>query len=336
MRTYLAYPIDLATGADRLHVQTTLAHIRGVVKGRDILIYDPGAAFINTEHAMIGPEVRQINMAALDLFDNLLVLYPKGSKSWGVPQEIERALSQGKIVILVTDQDPTWSMAWDRAGGGMLIIADPNLYIGGWSGAAAQGLEYLYEDSRGISEPLGPGMRHIDGGAGPSEAPEYLPVRLLDVPQPSVISLIEGGFNEPPGGIPIIKGRMPTRTYPDDAGLDLYVVGDWEIGPGQFVDIRCGVQVELPEWAWGFLVGRSSTLRTRGLMVNPAIIDTGYRGELFSGVFNPTGEIVKISDGERIAQLILIENGTRRVEPVEVSAIREHSRGANGFGSSGA
>ncbi len=43
------------------------------------------------------------------------------------------------------------------------------------------------------------------------------------------------------------EGRLPCRAYGDDAGFDLFVQGDWTVEVGSFVDIECGVSVELPE-----------------------------------------------------------------------------------------
>lgn len=318
MRTYLAYPIDLVEPADRLHIAVATAHLRTCAKGRDILLYDPGSAFINTADAKIGPEIRQVNMTALDLSDSVLVLWPKGSRSWGVPIEIERAISQGKQVVLVTDQQPTWSMAWAEEG--LLITIDPRDIRGSWQGAAAQGLAYLYETRERRSEALKMRGTYIEGEVrsfGPPEGQEDLPVKILSTRA--------------------LGTKLPTRAYPDDAGLDLYVSDDHTIPPGQFVDVRSTViGIELPEWSWGFLIGRSSTLRKKGLLVNPGVIDAGWRGGLFAGVWNLTDRPVVVKAGERLAQLILIENATRRVSPVEVSAVRESDRGTSGFGSTGA
>lgn len=131
-------------------------------------------------------------------------------------------------------------------------------------------------------------------------------------------------------------GRLPTRTYDDDAGLDLYVEGNWWIPAGEFVDIDNGVSVELPDGYWGLIVGRSSTLRKRGLLVNMGIIDTGYRGPLYSGVWNLSGSTVRVADGQRIAQLIVMPNTTQHWIPTDAERLSASPRGERGFGSSGA
>lgn len=130
--------------------------------------------------------------------------------------------------------------------------------------------------------------------------------------------------------------QLPTRGHADDAGLDLYVSEDATIPPGAFRDVSCGVHAELPDWCWGMITGRSSTLRRRGLMVSQGVIDAGYRGELFAGAFNLSGHDVHVKRGERLAQLILMENGTARVRPVVGTELQEGSRGHLGFGSTGA
>jgi dUTP pyrophosphatase len=128
---------------------------------------------------------------------------------------------------------------------------------------------------------------------------------------------------------------LPTRGYHDDAGLDLYVDRDYIIQPNTFVDLSCGVAVELPEWGWGMITGRSSTLRTKGLLVHQGIIDAGYRGPLFAGVWNLTSRPVTVVEGERIAQLIVLPNTTKDLDPQWVEVLSDHPRGSNGFGSTG-
>jgi dUTP pyrophosphatase len=129
---------------------------------------------------------------------------------------------------------------------------------------------------------------------------------------------------------------MPVRAYDDDAGLDLIVTQDTLIQPGEFVDVPCGISVELPEWAWGLVTGRSSALRKKGLLIHSGVIDAGYRGPLFAGAWNMTDEPVTVKSGERVAQLIVLSNMTRHVQPVRVPHLSPSLRGQNGFGSTGA
>lgn len=127
---------------------------------------------------------------------------------------------------------------------------------------------------------------------------------------------------------------LPSRSYDNDAGLDLYVSADTEIGPHEFVDVPSGVKVDIPDGMWVFIVGRSSTLRKRGLLVNPGVIDAGWTGGLFSGVQNLTGETVRVNAGDRLAQAILLPAPVNGYVPVW-GQVRNKDRGGNGFGSSG-
>ena len=148
-------------------------------------------------------------------------------------------------------------------------------------------------------------------------------------------------------------GKFMQRAYNDDCGLDLYVQpnpekalfgtgfkpieadpGAWVVKRGQFLDLPLGVAVQLPPATWGMLTGRSSTLRKRGLMVAQGIIDHGYRGPLFVGVWNLTDHDVLVEAGAKIAQLIILPAWQGEFEIV--SELDDHPRGHRGFGSSGA
>lgn len=132
------------------------------------------------------------------------------------------------------------------------------------------------------------------------------------------------------------EGQLPTRKYADDAGFDLHVEGDHVVRPQTFgaTTVPCSVAVELPPGWWGLLVGRSSTFN-RGLVVNPGIIDPGYRGELFAAVYNLTDAPIHVGHGARIAQFIPIPAFPAGVPIVRVDALSESERGTNGFGSTG-
>lgn len=128
---------------------------------------------------------------------------------------------------------------------------------------------------------------------------------------------------------------LPRRSYDDDAGLDLIVAEDRVIDPGEAIDVPSGVAVQLPDWSWGLIIGRSSTRRLRGLLVHPSVIDSGWRGDMFALVENLTSEPVLLRTGERVAQLIVLPNLTRDLVPVVVPELSPHPRGQQGFGSSG-
>jgi dUTP pyrophosphatase len=128
--------------------------------------------------------------------------------------------------------------------------------------------------------------------------------------------------------------RVPTKAYPGDAGWDLYVSRDVVIPAYSFTDIHTDIAIALPEGLWGRITGRSSTLRKYGLLVNEGIIDNGYRGELFIGVFNLINHDRFIPAGTRLAQLILhwlVED--LQWEPTIV--LPPSQRQDKGFGSSG-
>lgn len=81
------------------------------------------------------------------------------------------------------------------------------------------------------------------------------------------------------------------------------------------------------------ITGRSSALRNLGLHVMQGIIDNGYRGELFTTLFNlGDGEVI-LSPGDRVSQLILFPMITPPVEHSD--ALSPSDRGVAGFGSTG-
>lgn len=129
---------------------------------------------------------------------------------------------------------------------------------------------------------------------------------------------------------------VPMKMHEGDAGFDLFVSKRTACPPGAFTDVPAGINIELPSGWWGLVMGRSSTLRKRGLLVNDAVIDNGWRGPMFSGVWNLGNSPVTLEVGERVAQLIPIRLGTNLMQPIEVDALGPGDRDQEGFGSTGA
>ncbi len=131
--------------------------------------------------------------------------------------------------------------------------------------------------------------------------------------------------------------QAPDRAYPEDAGYDLATSEDVEIPPGGFLDVPTNIAMLLPTGTWGYLVGRSSTLRKLGLLVAPGVIDGGYTGELYAGVQNLTSSVVRVAQGDRLSQIIIHTNTTEATVPQFAydGFNRKTVRGTAGFGSSG-
>ena len=136
------------------------------------------------------------------------------------------------------------------------------------------------------------------------------------------------------------QAQLPSRVYSGDAGFDLYSLiggsGVGEIEPGGTADIPCGLAMQLPAGVWGLILGRSSTLRTHNLLVNPAVIDTGWRGPLFVNVKNLGDAPFRVKTGMRLGQLIPLPNLAAGLVPTPVDQLDQTDRGVSGFGSSGA
>lgn len=127
----------------------------------------------------------------------------------------------------------------------------------------------------------------------------------------------------------------PTRSYEGDAGFDLYVSERTVIPYSGMSDVPCGISIQLPPGTWGMLVGRSSTVRTKRLLVVQGIIDNGYRGEIFAATQNLGLDVAVVERGERIAQLLLFELVSAWASPERVAELDESERGERAFGSTG-
>jgi dUTP pyrophosphatase len=129
---------------------------------------------------------------------------------------------------------------------------------------------------------------------------------------------------------------LPSRAYDGDAGLDLYALEPVTLPPGERASVSTGIALEIPAGQAGLVLPRSGLAARHGIaLVNaPGLIDAGYRGELRVLLLNTDRhDPFTISQGERVAQLVLV-----RVELPEVAEVQElalSERGSGGFGSSG-
>jgi len=128
---------------------------------------------------------------------------------------------------------------------------------------------------------------------------------------------------------------LPAYAREGDAGLDLHAAADVALGPGARALVPTGLAVAIPAGFAGFVLPRSGLALRQGvtLLNTPGLIDAGYRGELQVLLVNLGDTPVKLSRGDRIAQLVV-----QRVEHVTLTPVAElppSTRGAGGFGSTG-
>lgn len=131
--------------------------------------------------------------------------------------------------------------------------------------------------------------------------------------------------------------KLPTRAYPDDAGLDLYALDEAVLEPGERASIRTGIALEIPPGQAGLVLPRSGLAMRHGISVvnAPGLIDAGYRGEVQVLLLNTDRRSpFRLAAGERIAQLVLVRVEIPAVQEIDELAVSE--RGAGGFGSTGA
>ena len=135
---------------------------------------------------------------------------------------------------------------------------------------------------------------------------------------------------------------IPTRADNGSAGMDLYAylvdkdIDDILVIPPHKTEmVSVGFAMEIPNGTYGAIFARSGLSSKKGL--RPAncvgVIDSTYRGEVFVALHNDSDKTQQIQNGDRIAQLIIMEYPT--VGIIETDTLSETERGINGFGSTG-
>lgn len=126
--------------------------------------------------------------------------------------------------------------------------------------------------------------------------------------------------------------QMPVKSTDGACGHDIFA--DAMEYTKTHVIIKTNIAVEIPEGYALFLIPRSSIYKTDLMLANSVgLIDSDYRGNI-TAIFK-RNEVCKNSYkiGERIGQLILIENFNAKF--VEVNELSETKRGEGGYGSTG-
>lgn len=146
------------------------------------------------------------------------------------------------------------------------------------------------------------------------------------------------------------KGRAPTRGSAFSAGYDLYAAKAATLpakGKGLIdtdISIACPAGTCKPltlliatsinaDRVDGRIAPRSGLASKHFIDTGAGVIDADYRGPVKVLLFNHSETDFEVSEGDRVAQLILERIYTPEV--VEVQELEESIRGAGGFGSTG-
>ncbi len=133
------------------------------------------------------------------------------------------------------------------------------------------------------------------------------------------------------------KHALPSYETLASAGMDLRanIEHDIVLKPLERRLIPTGLFMALPVGFEAQVRPRSGLALKKGItcLNSPGTIDADYRGEIGVILANVSNEEFVVSDGMRIAQMVITQH--ERVEWQEVSSLDETQRGSGGFGSTG-
>lgn len=136
-----------------------------------------------------------------------------------------------------------------------------------------------------------------------------------------------------------IHGSIPEYASEHAAGSDLkaYITEDIIIRPHERVLIPTNIYMSIPIGYEGQVRPRSGLAIKHGISIinSPGTIDADYRGEIKVPLINLGGEDFVVSNGDRIAQIIISPCVKAVFIPVEKSLLSDTHRGEKGFGSTG-
>lgn len=133
------------------------------------------------------------------------------------------------------------------------------------------------------------------------------------------------------------KHELPTYATDLSAGMDLRANIDTDIvlEPRGRCIVPTGLYIALPEGYEAQVRPRSGLAIKKGITVlnAPGTVDADYRGEIGVILINLSNESFTITDGERVAQLVIAKHEQINWSNVEILSTTE--RGAGGFGHTG-
>jgi hypothetical protein len=111
---YLAYPIDQRGPETSARLYEAIEQIKtdAITNRVAKWVFDPGDAFRVNPHAEPDDTLARINRMAAENAAAVVAFLPAGVASIGVPVEIDRAVTDGKHVVVFSDIKASWVLTY--------------------------------------------------------------------------------------------------------------------------------------------------------------------------------------------------------------------------------
>lgn len=126
--------------------------------------------------------------------------------------------------------------------------------------------------------------------------------------------------------------KLPIKSHLPDSGLDIFIPKAFELSSLETKTIDLGFAVAIPEGHAGIIVPRSS-ISQKGLIIQTAVIDPDYTGNIHLIITNCSKEQIAIEKDTRVCSLVVFSVLNPYIEIVE--HLESTTRGSNGLGSTG-
>ncbi|MDA7845407.1 dUTP diphosphatase [Rickettsiales bacterium] len=135
--------------------------------------------------------------------------------------------------------------------------------------------------------------------------------------------------------IVLINDDSEKKMFTTDGNKTLRYAKEFALEPGQRAMIKVGFCAAVPKGLEIQIRSRSGLSWKSGVMVlnSPGTIDSDYRGEIGALVINTSQKTLLITQGLRIAQMIIAPISVSEIEAVD--ELDKTERNTGGFGSTG-
>lgn len=126
--------------------------------------------------------------------------------------------------------------------------------------------------------------------------------------------------------------KLPVKSHLPDSGLDIFMPEGVVLQPFETATVSLQLGVAIPEGFAGMLVPRSS-IAAKGLIIQTAIIDPDYTGDIHLIITNCSNQTHVIEKDQRVCSLVVYSVLNPYMQIVD--ELPNTERGNNGLGSTG-